>query len=69
MVSRRAALKDSHEKLPRLIEEVGMRHYIAVCYMLVINSVLLIKICLEPEVSYSNSFINPNRRLLLPRPS
>jgi hypothetical protein len=30
MVARRDALKDRQEKLPRLIEEAGMRHYIAV---------------------------------------
>ncbi|KAH9484424.1 putative ATP-dependent helicase C23E6.02 [Psilocybe cubensis] len=29
MVARRTILKDSHEKLPKVIEEAGMRHYIA----------------------------------------
>lgn len=30
MVARRSALKDSQEKLPKVLEEAGMRHYIAV---------------------------------------
>jgi hypothetical protein len=30
MVARRNALRDRQEKLPKLIEEAGMRHYIAV---------------------------------------
>lgn len=30
MVARRNALSGSHDKLPKLIEEAGMRHYIAV---------------------------------------
>lgn len=32
MVTRRNALKDSTDKLPKLIEEAGMRHFIAVSY-------------------------------------
>lgn len=30
MVARKIALKDQPEKLPKLIEEAGMRHFIAV---------------------------------------
>jgi hypothetical protein len=30
MVARRTILKNSQEKLPKVIEEAGMRHYIAV---------------------------------------
>ena len=30
MVARRHTLRDRQEKLPKLIEEAGMRHYIAV---------------------------------------
>jgi hypothetical protein len=31
MVSRRNTLRDRQEKIPKLIEESGMRHFIAVC--------------------------------------
>ena len=34
MVARRNALKNSQEKLPKLIEEAGMRHFIAVSSVL-----------------------------------
>jgi hypothetical protein len=30
MVARRHALQNSHDKLPKLIEEAGMRHFISV---------------------------------------
>lgn len=64
MVSRRVALKNCQEKLPKLIEEAGMRHYIEVrlCYSIVrysyVNSMQL-----EPEVHHPYPYINTNRRL------
>ena len=35
MVARRAVLKKTQEKVPKLIEETGMRHYIAVSFLFV----------------------------------
>ena len=69
MVARRAALKNGYEKLPRLIEEAGMRHYIAVCCLLVIDSVPFIILVLEPKVYHPYALINSNLKLLLPRSS
>lgn len=61
MVSRRVALKNCQEKLPKLIEEAGMRHYIEVrlrcfivCYQYV-NSMQS-----EPEVHHPYSYIITN---------
>ena len=35
MVARRALLKKTQGKIPKLIEEAGMRHYIAVSFFYV----------------------------------
>ena len=52
MVARRAVLKKTQEKVPKLIEETGMRHFIAVsffffAYCLVTKS---LNPFLEPQV-------------------
>jgi hypothetical protein len=48
MVARKNALKDRQEKLPKLIEEAGMRHYIAV--RLTLLSTCMTHAVLESEV-------------------
>jgi hypothetical protein len=70
MVVRRNALKNSQEKLPKLIEEAGMRHYIAVRFFLT-NSLLLKQpvFVLEPQIHHPDAYLDANRRLSISRPS
>jgi hypothetical protein len=51
MVVRRAVLKKTQEKVPKLIEETGMRHYIAVSSVFVsLDRVSLQQPFLEPQI-------------------
>ena len=70
MVARRNALKNSQEKLPKLIEEAGMRHYIAVrLFSHLFLPPLTKRFVSEPEVYYPNTNCDPNHRLRLYRSS